>query len=247
LESIDWKVIPVTARTKADPQFAVVMSKYAGLLKELARVIGRTSVQLNAGSAASRTGETNVGNLVTDAFRKATNAEIGFMNGGSVRADALIGPGPLTRRDLLSILPFKNKVVKLELSGAALRSVLEHGVARSSEDREPGRFPQVSGIKFSFDASRPAGSRVTEVTVNGQPLNDSRRYTLATTTFLAVDGGDGYTMFKDQGRLLTSTDNAPIDSDILARMIRLRPISPKIEGRIRRLDQSKQQTTDCDR
>jgi len=68
------------------------------------------------------------------------------MNGGSIRADEIIRSGPLTKRDVLSILPFKNKVVKLALTGATLRQALEHGVARSAEDAEPGRFPQVSGI-----------------------------------------------------------------------------------------------------
>ena len=63
-------------------------------------------------------------------------ADVALMNGGSIRADEIIKAGALTRRDVLSILPFKNKVVKVEVSGATLHAVLEHGVARSAEDAE---------------------------------------------------------------------------------------------------------------
>src|SRR6185503_12178387 len=119
--------------------------KYANLLTELARPVGRTSVALDARSKENRTRETNVGNFIADAFRKATAADIGFMNGGSVRADSIIAPGKLTQRDLLSMLPFKNKLVKIEVTGATLRAALEHGVSRSTGNTEPGEFPQVSG------------------------------------------------------------------------------------------------------
>jgi 5'-nucleotidase len=235
----------VTADIDADPAFAVITRKYSGILRELARVVGRTRVALNAASAAGRTQETNVGNLVTDSFRRATGADVGLMNGGSIRADAVLGPGVLTRRDVLSILPFKNKVLKLQVTGAVLRAALEHGVARSAEDTEPGRFPQVSGIRFSFDASHPAGSRVMNVTVNGQPLDDNRNYTLATTNFLAIDAGDGYTMFRN-ATLLTPLDRAPLDSDVLTGYITsVRAIAPRTEGRIQRLDKQQGQQSDC--
>lgn len=239
VDSIDWEIIPITKEIDPDPAFAPVISKYASLLKELAIPVGRTAVMLNARSAISRNEETNVGNFVTDAFRKATDAEVALMNGGSIRADAEIGPGPLTRRHVLSILPFKNKVLKLQVTGATLRAALEHGVSRSAEENEPGRFPQVSGIKFSFDAGKPVGQRVTSVTVNGVPLADTRNYTLATTNFLALDGGDGYTMLQGATQLITA-ENAQLDSDILARAIAAeRAIAPNTEGRITRLDKTK--------
>lgn len=245
LQSIDWKVIPVDTGIKSDPAFDSVTRKYASPLKMLSVPVGRTSVKLNAGSAANRTEETNVGNFVTDSFRKGTAAEVGLMNGGSIRADAVIGPGVLTRRDVLSILPFKNKVLKIQITGAVLRQALEHGVARSAEDAEPGRFPQVSGVRFTFDASRPAGSRIVTVTVNGKPLDDKRKYTLATTNFLALDGGDGYTMFKG-ATVLIPAERALVDSDILAQAIsKARTIAPKVEGRIIRLDKKQGQPQSC--
>lgn len=243
LESIDWKVIPITNETKEDPRFAPVYAKYAGLLRDLSQVVGRTKVPLDARSAENRTRETNVGNLITDAFRQATRANAALMNGGSIRADSLIGAGRVTKRDLLAIIPFKNKVLKLELTGAILRQMLEHGVARSAEDAEPGRFPQVSGIRFTFDAGRPIGNRVTAVTVNGIPLDEHKKYTLATTNFLA-DGGDGYEVLKG-ARVLITLEQAQTDFDIVRRAMAGKPITPKVDGRIKRLDNAQGPKRDC--
>ena len=245
VESIDWKVVQVTDKIKEDPSFAAINRKYAVILKELAKVVGRTSVDLDARSANGRTQETNVGNFIADAFRAATAADVGLMNGGSIRADELIRPGPLTNRDVLSILPFKNRVVKIELDGATLRQALEHGVARSAEDAEPGRFPQVSGIRFTFDASRPAGSRIVSLTVNGKPLDRDKKYTLATSDYVAIDGGDGYAMLKGT-RLLIPREQAQFDSDVLrAAILARKVIAPNVEGRIKRLDAVRKQNQDC--
>jgi 5'-nucleotidase len=167
------------------------------------------------------------------------------MNGGSIRADEIIRPGALTKRDVLSILPFKNRVVKVELSGATLRAGLEHGVARSSEDAEPGRFPQVSGVRFTFDGRRPAGSRIVDLSINGNPLDAKKIYTLATSDYVALDGGDGYEMLK-AGRVLIPRERAQFDSDILrAAIIAKKVIAPKTDGRIKRLDQNQKPRTDC--
>jgi 5'-nucleotidase len=246
LESIDWKIIPVTAETaKEAPEFTSVYTKYADLLTQLAKEVGQSSVPLDARSAENRTQETNVGNFVADAFRKATDADVALMNGGSIRADQLMPAGVLTVRDVLSILPFKNKLVKIQITGATLRAALEHGVSRSAEDSEPGRFPQVSGIQFSFDASRKPGNRVVDVKVNGQPLVDSKKYTLTTSTFIALKGGDGYTMFKDAPVILPP-ERAPIDSEALQTLISATSsIAPAVEGRIKRLDTVKKAGADC--
>jgi 5'-nucleotidase len=245
VESIDWKVIPVTDKIKDDPQFAALNRKYGALLKELSVLVGRTAVDLDARSAVNRTQETNIGDFIADSFRAATTAEVGLINGGSIRADEIIRVGPLTKRDVLSILPFKNKVVKVELSGATLRQVLEHGVARSAEDAEPGRFPQVSGVQFTFDATRPPGSRIISLTVNGKPLDEKKNYTLAASDYVAIDGGDGYAMFKGT-RLLIPRERAQFDSEVLqAAIIAKKVIAPKVEGRIKRLDKDQKQKTDC--
>jgi 5'-nucleotidase len=246
LESIDWKVMPVNKNTPEAPEFTSLYKKYAGLLTQLAKPVGRSRVALDARSKENRTRETNVGNFITDAFRKSMTADVALMNGGSVRADELLAPGQLTVRDILSILPFKNKLVKIEITGATLRAALEHGVSRAAEDAEPGGFPQVSGIQFSFDASRKPGERIVDLKINGQPLDPVRRYTLATTTFVGLDGGDGYSMLKG-ATVVLPPERAPLDSEALERAISsVRSIAPKVEGRITRLDTvRKSATPDC--
>ena len=239
LESIDWEVIPVTDKIAEAPEFAAVFNKYKDLLEKLAEPVGRTGVVLDALSASGRTKETNIGNFIADGYREAVGADVALVNGGSIRADLTYNPGILTKRDVLSMLPFNNPIVKVEVTGKLLKSILEHGVARSAvgEDAEPGRFPQVSGMSFKYDVSKPAGSRVVEVLIGGKPLDESKTYTLATSDFLVSRGGDGYTMFKE-AKIVLSADKAPKDSDVFERSIRSAPnstITPKLEGRIVRI------------
>ncbi len=242
LESMDWEIIPVTDRTENAPEFAAVTEKYKDILQKLAEPVGATSVSLDALSLSNRSHETNIGNFIADTYRSATGADVAIMNGGSIRADLTYSAGVLTKRDVLSILPFNNAIVKIEISGKTLREALEHGVAKSGgEDPEPGRFPQVSGMNFTFDASRPAGKRIVEIRVGGKILDENKIYTLATSDFLVSRGGDGYTMFKD-AKLLIKPESAPKDSDVFEKAILSAPnktIAPKIENRVVKTGQSK--------
>lgn len=239
LESMDWEVVPVTDKIESAPEFAAVTDKYKDLLLKLAEPVGRTGEVLDALSLSNRTKETNIGNFVADAYRNAANADVALVNGGSIRADLTYNVGSLTKRDVLSILPFNNPIVKIEISGKTLREVLEHGVARSAigEDGEPGRFPQISGMSFKFDTTKPAGSRTSEILVGGKPLDEAKNYTLATSDFLVSRGGDGYTMLKN-GKVLITADAAQKDSDVFEAAIKSAPdstITPKLEGRILKL------------
>ena len=245
LSSIDWRVIPVTSETSEDKLFSSVYRKYAGMLAELARPVGRTSVALDGRSAENRTQETNLGNLVADSFRRVAVSDVALVNGGSIRVDEIIRPGRLTERDVLSVLPFKNKLIKIEVTGALLREALEHGVSRVAPNAEPGGFPQVSGMQFSYDASRKPGDRIVDLKVKGEPVSPARKYSLATSTFVALDGGDGYAMFKG-APVLTSPDKLPLDSDALRRALLGRPIAPKVEGRIKRVDKVQKTRSECE-
>jgi 5'-nucleotidase len=236
--SMDWQIIPVTSEIKDDPDFAPVYAKYKELLDQLEVRVGATAVPLDALSHSVRTKETDIGNFIADAYREAVDADIGFVNGGSIRADLSYNPGPLTKRDVLSMLPFNNPIIKIELTGQTLMEVLEHSVARSAEDNEPGRFPQVSGMKFTFDAGKLPGQRVLEAYVGGKRVMDEAVYTMATSDFLVSRGGDGYTMFKD-AKVLINPDDAPKDSEVFEKAIKDSPnatISPRVEGRITRVN-----------
>ena len=233
VESIDWEIIPVDATVPDDAAFAPVVEKYARLTAELSTPVGRTSVPLDARSATSRSEETNIADFIADAWRRAAGSDVALLNGGSIRADDVLPAGELTVRDVLSILPFGNDLAVIEVPGDVLLQALEHGVSLTAPGAEPGRFPQVSGIRYSFDASRPAGGRVSGVTVNDRPLDPKRTYTLVTTSFVAT-GGDQYAMFKGRPNVLKTK---LIDSTVLRKAIEdAKTIAPRTDGRIRRLD-----------
>lgn len=246
VEQMDWQIVPVTKAIPDAPEFASVTEKYKDFILKLAEPIGRTDEILDALSYSSRNKETNVGNYIADAYRKELNADIGFLNGGSIRADLLFSVGILTKRDILSIVPFDNKIIKVEISGKTLKEALENGVSRVVEESESGRFPQVSGMSFTYDISKPSGSRVVEVKIGGQPLDENKNYTLATSSFLINDGGDDYKMFKN-GKVLLNPNEAKTDSQILEQAIRNSPnstIAPKTEGRIKQIGQRANEAKD---
>lgn len=236
IESMDWAGIPVTDTTPDDPAAAAVVNEFETRLSaEMDKPLGLTTVELDGLSIHSRTRETNLGNLIADAFRQGTKADVVICNGGSIRANAMLPAGPLTKRDVITILPFQNPIVKIEATGAQIKAALENGVSQVSEESESGRFPQVSGVQFEFDGRRPVGSRVVKVIINGQPLDEKRAYTLASSNYL-IEGGDGYSMFKTP-KYLIPAESAEIDSTILANLIlRVGEVAPKVEGRIKRLD-----------
>jgi 2',3'-cyclic-nucleotide 2'-phosphodiesterase (5'-nucleotidase family) len=115
-----------------------------------------------------------------------------IMNGGGIRTSLEVGE--ITRGDILSVLPFGNTVVLVEVKGAVLLAALENGV--SQYPQEGGRFPQVAGITFSFDPAAKPGRRIVEATAGGRPLEQEKTYAVALNDFLAA-GGDGYTMFAE--------------------------------------------------
>ncbi|HSP80144.1 MAG TPA: bifunctional UDP-sugar hydrolase/5'-nucleotidase, partial [Myxococcaceae bacterium] len=151
LRSMDFGIIPITHEVPEDSEFASAMREYDGLLAELSAPVGRTAVPLDADEGNNRTRETNLGSFIADAYRHITGADVALVNGGSIRSDSVVRPGPLTQRDVLAIHPFPGSVVNLEVTGEVLRRALEHGVSRSAEDAEPGRFLQVSGLHYTFD------------------------------------------------------------------------------------------------
>ncbi|HZG52078.1 MAG TPA: bifunctional UDP-sugar hydrolase/5'-nucleotidase [Pyrinomonadaceae bacterium] len=236
LESIDWEIIPVTDELADDPQAAAVIGDYEKrLAAELDLPVGRTTVELDARQETNRTRETNLGSFIADAYRKYAGADVALLNGGSIRSNTTYAAGALTKRDVLSILPFENPIVKIEVTGATLRAALEHGVSRIREEREAGLFPQVSGLRFTYDGRLAPGARVTSVTVGDAPLDPAKTYTLAVNTYV-LGGGDGYTMFKD-ARLLLKPEEAQVEPAMLMNTISAAAeIAPTVDGRIERKD-----------
>ncbi|WP_306061534.1 bifunctional metallophosphatase/5'-nucleotidase [Natronococcus wangiae] len=216
------------------PDVQAVREEYETKLEaEIDEVIGETEIALDTRRETIRTRESNLGNFVADAMRDETGADLALMNGGGIRSDTLYGPGEITNRTVVDILPFPNHVVILEVTGEILRVALENGVSQI-EDLS-GRFPQVSGFSYTFDPDAPVGERVREVCIRGDPVDPSATYTLATNDFVA-GGGDGYEMLADATVLLYS-DAGPLLSTLVITTIEAEsPIAPEIEGRIMRLD-----------
>ncbi len=234
VRQVTWQTLPVTRQVPEDAAFNAAMQPYAALFNTLSERVGRTPVALDARAAEVRTRETNLGSFVADAFRAAAGADVALVNGGALRADAVLPAGGVTRRDLHSILPYADELVVLEVKGSTLRAALENGVSLSREDSRPGRFPQVSGMEFTFDADRPAGQRVLGVTVGGKPLDAAATYRLATLSFLA-SGKDGYDMLKNQPSTPAMVNgHSPLD--VLAEAFRTGTPSPHAQagGRISR-------------
>ena len=224
-----------TADTEGDAKLAAKVRDYQASLDEtLDVVIGETAVELRTLGFLRGSAETAFGNLLADAMREATGADIALTNGGGIRGDTIYPPGTkLTRKMVLTELPFGNKTVVLRLTGAQVREALENGVSRA--ENPSGRFPQVSGLAFTFDARRPPGERVMSVTVGGAPLEDGKSYTLATNSFLA-NGGDDYRVFRAGEVLVDSASGSLMAGQLIDRIIAAGSVAPKIEGRITRED-----------
>jgi 5'-nucleotidase/UDP-sugar diphosphatase len=123
-------------------------------------------------------------------MRSASGADAAIINGGGIRAN--INRGEIKKKDIYNVLPFDNYIVAVKLTGKQIREALEHGV--SAVEKEAGRFPQVSGIKFTYSRSAKAGSRVKDIWIGDEPLEAGKKYIVATNDFLAA-GGDGYKVF----------------------------------------------------
>jgi 5'-nucleotidase/UDP-sugar diphosphatase len=184
-----------------------------------------------------RFSETNLGNLMTDgmlAKAKSVNDKtvIALQNGGGIRAS--IESGVITVGDVLKVMPFGNSLAILELSGAEIKTALEHSVSQAP--KESGGFLHVAGMKFEYDSSKAAGTRVTKVEVKTgdtyAPLADATKYFVATNNFTAK-GGDGYDVFKkayEEGRV---SEPGIVDYTSFIDYIKtLDKVEPKVEGRI---------------
>ena len=137
--------------------------------------------------------EAPLGSLVADVMRAATGADVALINGGTLRAERVLPPGPLSMRELFEVLPMMENVIVISVSGALIARALENAV--SKYPKKDGRFAQVSGLSFVFDPSKPSGSRVSRVRVGDAPLVPHQEYKLTTKEFIGVEGKDGYDAF----------------------------------------------------
>jgi 5'-nucleotidase/UDP-sugar diphosphatase len=225
-----------TATVTPDPESVAMADALRATMDENLNVeIGTVEAPLDSRRNVVRAEEATMGNLITDALRDATGADIAIMNGGGIRGDTTYEAGrKLTRRDILTELPFGNTTVVTELPGSQVLLALENGV--SQVENGAGRFAQVSGVTFSFDASAPAGSRVSEVMVGGAPLEADKLYKVAVNDYI-LGGGDGYASLGG-GRVITDGPTGQlVANDVMAYVEKLGSVNVAVEGRIKKLGQ----------
>jgi 5'-nucleotidase len=225
-----FEMIPIGPELPDDPNTLRVALDYESRLgKELEVEVGATETPLNAVAESVRAGESNLGNLLADAMRVDVKAEVAILNAGSIRSNRVYPPGKLLRRDVVAVHPFGGTVCKLEARGSVILAALNHGVGRLGES--VGRFPQVSGITFRVDPAAPAGNRIREAKVGGQPLDPARVYSLAVGDYM-LRGGDGYTMLA-AAKVVVGPESGNTLADVLERHIRATgKVAPVVEGRI---------------
>ncbi|MGB7338738.1 MAG: 5'-nucleotidase C-terminal domain-containing protein [Phototrophicaceae bacterium] len=194
-----------------DPIMEFVVAELAEPIAAIrAEPAGATSeVVLVGDRRICRVEECNLGNLIADAQRAHTGTDVAIMNAGGIRRD--LPATDLTLGDVLEVQPFGNLVSTMDVTGAVLLQAIENGISGItvgeggivSRDGASGRFPQVSGMRFSYDPNLEVGNRVTSIEIQQEdgsfaPLDPEATYSLTVPNFVA-GGGDGYTMLTAEG------------------------------------------------
>lgn len=238
--------VVMDASVPIDPVYARdVQAKWAARMREKVpffdQVIGRTSTRADGSEEVVRNEESAWGNYLADVMRTAyptVPADVAVLNGGAIRIDDVVA-GEIRWEHLARTFGFPTRVALVWLTGRDLREqVLERGV---SGGRGEGRFLQVSGLRFTFDRTRPVGQRVTAVEMRRgdgyEPLDEARVYVVAVPDYL-FSGGDGYNF---HNRAILSIPPGPdvrlMAFDALsAAYARGEAIAPQVEGRITELN-----------
>lgn len=198
------------------------------------KVVASTAAVIEGNSAVCRIQECEMGNLVADAMLdrvKDQGVSIAIMNSGGLRSS--IDDGDVTMGEVLTVLPFQNTLATFDISGALIVAALENGVSQVEEVK--GRFPQVAGLKFKWDATKPANEgRIVEVMVNVdgeyKAIDTAATYSVVTNNYVR-GGGDGYDMFASSAE--NAYDFGPNMEDVVADYLAANaPYTPKLEGRI---------------
>jgi 5'-nucleotidase len=225
--------IVLDASVEPDAQIVARVKELAGPIEELkTKVVASSSADIDGARETCRAQECEMGNLVADAMLervKGQGVSIAIQNGGGLRAS--IDAGDVTMGEVLTVLPFQNTLATFEMDGAGIVAALENGVSQIEDGA--GRFPQVSGLKFAFDASADPGARVSDVMVaEGDgfvPIDEAKTYGVVTNNYVR-NGGDGYRMFKSADK---AYDFGPGLEEVVADYLAdSGPYTPYLDGRI---------------
>ncbi len=217
------------ASVTPDADIAARVAELAGPIEEaMAEVIGEATDVIEGSREVCRAMECAMGNLVADAMLERVadqGIQVAIQNGGGLRAT--IDGGEITMGEVFTVLPFQNTLATFELTGAGIVEALENGV--SAVEEGAGRFPQVSGMSYTFDLNQEPGSRISDVMVGGEPIDPEATYGVVSNNYMR-GGGDGYSSF-------TTAENAydfgPGLEQVVADYIgENSPYAPYTDGRI---------------
>lgn len=214
-------------------------------------VVGSVAEDLLYENYNTRREETALGNLVADAVREYTDADIAVVNGGGIRAS--LYQGDVLGADLSAVCPYANTIVLVEAKGSVVVGMLENGVSLTLRDNAvpAGRFLQVSGLRYAYKPqTNDSPAKLVSVSLpDGTPLDPDARYTLAVNNYMAGasgyldNNGDGYTMLnllsddtpKAEGVTLLKDTGATYADALKAYFYEHRneTITARLEGRIR--------------
>lgn len=207
---VSWKRVYVTSDTQEDEHVANIVDEYHQMMgSKILSPLGWTLVDLDARFDHVRSAETSLGNLLADIMRLGMGIHIdgSLLNSGTIRSDRVHHAGQFTVKDLITMLPFTDELVVVEMTGRDLLDALETSV--SAWPAMEGRFLQVSGISYAFDPSKEPGNRITHesVTVNEKPIEMNKSYTIATKAYLR-SGKDGFDTLK-KAKQIIDPETAP--------------------------------------
>jgi len=231
--------IRVDDHIPADPQMAALVAEWLAALRRAGldseQVVGQTAVMLEGVEPVVRGQESALGNLLADAARQAMGTDIAFINGGAIRINDNIPPGPITQGDLDGVFYYDNRLVSFPITGRQLLQLLNHSVAEA--DSGAGHFLQVSGVRFSY-GREGAGFRVAEVTVAGRPLDLSATYSATTVDYVYENGlHEGYTLFAPATRPGPLSSERPNLRQVVEGYLQALPggrLTGGLDGRIQR-------------
>jgi 5'-nucleotidase len=193
---LDASIAPDATVTKRVDHWVSTLSRKLGGND----TIGTTTYLLEGTEPAVRGRETALGNLLTDAARARMGTDVAILNGGSIRINDDIPPGPVTELDMEGIFYYTNTLVAFRLTGAQLLDLLRNGVSRV--DAGDGRFLHVSGMRFAYQTTNGQSLvNAEDVQVGGKPLDLNATYSVASIDYLYQQGtDDGFTLFADGTR-----------------------------------------------
>jgi 5'-nucleotidase len=231
--SVNNRIVTRTVAPAHD--LTALVNKYRTLSAPFAnRIIGKITATITR--TANAAGESALGDVIADAqqfdaAQAGTGSQLAFMNAGGIRADLLFpsspageGDGNVTYGEMFTVQPFGNSLVTMTLTGAQIDAVLEQQFMGGV-----GILQISNGFSYTRSNAAPAGAKVSNITLNGVPLNPSGSYRVTVNSFLA-EGGDNYSVFRDG----TNRVAGNVDTDAFENYMKANPngIAPGPQNRI---------------